>query len=275
MAKISVVICCANSQDTLAPACQSVQWADEILVIDSGSADETPTIAQKYAHRYLVEPWRGYSGQKAFGAEQAKNDWVFVLDGDEECSDQLRDEILALTDQDFQSYDLFMLRRKNFVLNKPVRAWWPDWQSRLIQRKKITWSDDVLHENRQASDPKRVRHFKGWIDHKRTSQAGFSDYFSGARMDERLIPVAQQLYERGKRCGFLSLVFRPIAAFFKFYVLKKGFLDGAFGLLIAQKASVSTQLKYAALYQVQQEHKRNIKNKTESTKRPSIKDKNK
>ncbi len=144
-----------------------------------------------------------------------------------------------------------MVPRKNYVLGRYVRGWWPDRLTRIFHRGRVTWDDEVLHDTRKASDPSRVLALSGWIEHKRHSDAGFSDYFSGQRMDERLLMVARQMHGRGKRARVWDLVFRPWLAFLKFYVLKRGFLDGAFGLLIAQKAAVSTQLKYAALWSVQ------------------------
>src|SRR5690606_8000276 len=104
----------------------------------------------------------------------------------------------------------------------------------------------------RTAPPERTGSLKGWLEHKRYSDAGFSDYFSGKRMDERLLMVAREMHAQGKRCRWYDLVFRPRIAFWKFYLLKRGFLDGSFGLLIAQKAAVSVQLKYAALWAVQQ-----------------------
>ena len=251
MPDITVIICCANSEQTLGPACESVQWADELIVVDSGSTDKTGAIAQKYADRYVVEPWRGYGGQKKFAAELATHEWVFFLDGDEECSPQLAQQWQRFTEAELDRLDLLMVPRKNYVLGRYVRGWWPDRLTRIFHRQRVTWGDEVLHDTRQASDPSRVRDLSGWIEHKRHSDAGFSDYFSGKRMDERLLMVARQMHERGKRARVWDLIFRPWLAFLKFYVLKRGFLDGTFGLLIAQKAAVSTQLKYSALWAVQ------------------------
>ena len=261
MANISVVICCANAADTLAHACQSARWADEVVVVDSGSTDATAQIAQRLADRYVLEPWRGYTHQKRFGAQLCRNDWVFVLDGDESFSSSLAKELQAIGDRQLDRCDVFMVRRQNFVMGRLVRAWWPDWQSRLIHRERCTWPDEVLHEARLPSDPSRLGKLQGWIEHKTHSAAGFSDYFSGQRMDERLMMVAQQMYQRGKRCRWWDLLLRPPVAFWKFYLLKRGFLDGTFGLLIAQKAAVSTQLKYAALWAAQ--HQPNERQKAE------------
>ena len=251
MPAITVIICCANSEKTLGPACESVKWADELLIVDSGSTDKTPEISQKHADRYVVEPWRGYGGQKKFAAELATHDWVFFLDGDEECSPQLAEEWQRFTQAQLDKLDLLMVPRKNYMFGRYVRGWWPDRLTRIFHRRRVAWDDEVLHDTRQASDPSRVQNLNGWIEHKRLSDAGYSDYFSGKRMDERLLMVARQMHERGKRAGFLDLFFRPWLAFVKFYILKRGFLDGAFGLLIAQKAAVSTQLKYSALWAVQ------------------------
>src|SRR5687768_11319258 len=98
MARISVVIVCADAGDTLAPACRSASWADELIVVDSGSSDTTPEIGRRLANRYVLEPWRGYAGQKRFAAELCRNDWVFFLDGDEECSPQLAAELSGMSD---------------------------------------------------------------------------------------------------------------------------------------------------------------------------------
>jgi len=254
MPEISIIICCANAQATLGHACESAKWADELIVVDSGSNDATPEIAQRYTDRYVVEPWRGYGGQKKFATELAKHDWVFFLDGDEECSPQLAKEWRGLTQTQLDGLDLLMVPRKNYVLGRYVRSWWPDRLTRVFHRRRVTWDDEVLHDTRQASDPSRVQILSGWLEHKRHSEAGFDDYFSGKRMDERLGMVARQMHDRGKRARVWDLLFRPSLAFLKFYFLKRGFMDGSFGLLIAQKAAVSTQLKYAALWSFSHDH---------------------
>jgi (heptosyl)LPS beta-1,4-glucosyltransferase len=252
---VSVIICCANSEDTLEAALKSVSWADEILVVDSGSKDATPQIAQKYATRYVVEPWRGHTGQKLFASGICKNDWIFILDSDEECSPEFVKELNSLPDKAFENVDLYLIPRKNYIYGRFVRAWWPDRITRLFNRKNVEWTDEVLHDSRKVKDKRRQKNFSGWIEHKRVSSLGWSDYFSGKRLDERMIPTAQQMYARGKRANGIDLVLRPMAAFWKSYLFKGGFLDGEFGLQIAQKAAVSTQLKYAALWAVQEEHR--------------------
>jgi (heptosyl)LPS beta-1,4-glucosyltransferase len=260
MPKISVVICCANAERTLPAALASVDWADEVVVVDSGSDDATAQIAEA-ADVYRLEPWRGYTEQKKFGSTLARNDWVLILDGDEEVSDKLAQQILNLTDTQLDGLDVVYMPRLNYVMGRPVRAWSPDWQSRLIHRERVRWPEEALHESREPTDPARTHRLTAPLLHKRVGNVTFEDYFSGRRMDERLLMVAKQQYERGKRIGPIGLIARPWMAFWKFYIFKRAFLDGTFGLLIAQKAAVSTQLKYAALWSVQQSARSTDKNR--------------
>jgi glycosyltransferase involved in cell wall biosynthesis len=252
MPKISAVICCANCADTIEAACRSVAWADELVVVDSGSVDGTGEIARRFATRYVLEPWRGYTAQKQFGASLCRNDWVFVLDGDEECSPQLAEEIARVTEADLDRYDVLLVRRRNYVMGRHVRAFDPDWQNRLLHRGRSRWADEVLHDRRLPSHASRLARLRGWLEHKRCSQRGFADFFDGRLADSRLMPVAEEMFRRGRRCGWLDLLLRPALAFAKFYILKRGFLDGQFGLLVAQRAAVAVHLRYAALWAYQE-----------------------
>lgn len=255
MAKLSIVICCANCEDTIEQSCQTARWADELIVVDSGSEDATADIARRYADRYVLEPWRGHTGQKQFATGLCRNDWVFFLDGDEECGPELAEELMGLSDQQFEKLDLLLVPRRNYIMGRYVRPWWPDYLTRIFHRHRCTWDDQVLHDTRAPSHPSHVLKLHGWIIHKRHSTRGFQDYFCGQRLDERLVETARQMQKSGRRCSFLDLLFRPLLAFLKFYLLKQGFRDGTFGLLVAQKAAISTQLKYAALWAVAQEQR--------------------
>lgn len=250
MPKISVAICCKDSEATLEAACQSVGWADELVIVDSGSSDGTEAIARRYADRFVVEPWRGYTEQKKYSASLCKNDWVLILDSDEACSAELADEISSLTTDECSDIDVFHVKRRNYILGRYVRCWDPDFQSRLIHRNRCQWRDEVLHDARLPSHPTRQRKLSGWLTHNQDSM-DYANYFSGSLMDRRLALVAQDMFDRGKRCSWFDLAIRPMFAFFKFYVLKGAFRDGTFGFFMAQKAAVSVQLKYATLWALQ------------------------
>jgi (heptosyl)LPS beta-1,4-glucosyltransferase len=248
MGRISAAISCANVEDTLEAACKSVEWADELVIVDSGSTDATASIAKAHANRYVVEKWRGYTEQKKFAASLCRNDWVFILDGDEECTPGLAREIEGLGANDFERVDLFKMRRRNYLVGREVRDWSPDWMARLYNRNRCDWADELIHDRIVARDPNRVAKLRGWIDHKRLSAAGYRDLFDGAAADARAAIVAEDLFRKGRRAGFTDLWFRPMFAFLKFYFLKGNFLDGQFGLMVAERAAIGTQQKYAALW---------------------------
>ncbi len=251
MPRISVVISRANVADTIEPACRSAAWADELVVVDSGPKDATGDIAKRFAARYVAEPWRGYTEQKRFGVSLCRNDWVLILDADEECSPELGEEIARRSEVDFERYDLFLMRRRNYVMGQYARAYDPDWQNRLIHRGRCQWADEAFHDRRLPSHPSRVGRLRGWLEHGRHRGAGFSEYFNGRLADDRVRLLAEDLHRRGRRCRWLDLLLRPFLAFMKFYFFKGGFRDGVFGLLIAQRAAVAVQLKYAALWAAQ------------------------
>ncbi|MEO1235769.1 MAG: glycosyltransferase family 2 protein, partial [Planctomycetota bacterium] len=163
MPKVSVLICCANSAGTLPAALASVRWADEVVVVDSGSEDETGAIASAGADVYVVEPWRGYTAQKQFGVELARHDWVFILDGDEEVSPRLAEQIEGLDERRWGGLDVVAVRRQNWVLGRRVRAWFPDWQARLIHRRRAVWEVDALHDTCHPREPGRGLKLSGHL----------------------------------------------------------------------------------------------------------------
>ena len=249
MAKVSVAIIIADVVgDTLEAACQSVAWADELVIVDSGSSPATARTAQRYASRYVVEPWRGYTEQKKFAVGLCRNDWVLNIDGDEEVSPALAQEIMALDDAKLAGLDVVYMRRRNWMMGRVVRSWGPDWQSRLLHRGRASWGAHAVHDKRLPSQPGRVARLRGLIEHRRTRRQGFREYFEGEGANARLAAEAGELYRRGRRCHWWDLLLRPQAAFVKHYLLKAAFLDGVFGLMIAQKAATAVQLKYAALW---------------------------
>jgi (heptosyl)LPS beta-1,4-glucosyltransferase len=252
MPKVSVTMIIADVVgDTLEAACQSVAWADELVIVDSGSSPATAATAQRYATRYVVEPWRGYTEQKKFALGLCRNDWVLNIDGDEEVSPALAREVMALDDARLSGLDVLYMRRRNWMMGRVVRSWGPDWQSRLFHRRRAAWGAHTVHDQRLPSHPSRTARLRGVLEHRRTRRSGFREYFNGAGANARLEAEAGDLYRRGRRCRWWDLLLRPRVAFVKHYLLKAGFLDGSFGLMIAQNAATAVQLKYAALWACQ------------------------
>lgn len=248
MPPISVVIACANAASTLEAACLSVAWADELVVVDAGSVDGTEAIARRYAHRYVHEPWRGFTGQFALAVSLASHPWVLRLDADEECTPELAAALRAIPPATLDATDIFRIRMRHFIFGRVVRSWEPDWKARFHHRDRISWVPDAVHPGPTSSGGRPERRVRGYLLHRRASPAGFLDYFNGELTDTRLRLVIEDMQARGRRCHWHDVALRPWATFVKHYVFRRGFLDGMFGLLMAQKAAHAVQLKYAALW---------------------------
>src|SRR5690349_20399684 len=145
--KISATIITFNEESNIRAACESVAWADEIVVVDSNSTDATRDIAAGCGARVIVNAWPGFGAQKQFAIEQAKYDWVFSLDADERVSDELRQSIAAV--QHPPKADGYLVSRRTFYQHRWIRGggWYPDRQLRLFDRAKVRWKQRHIHES--------------------------------------------------------------------------------------------------------------------------------
>lgn len=254
---ISIAILTLNEQDKIAHALASAKacpWCDEILVFDAGSTDRTVEIAREQADRVEHHDWVSFSHNRKLLIEAARNDWVFLLDADEEISPDLAEEVGGLTDDAFAQHAVFDMPRKNYLLGRHVVAWDPDRVTRLIDRRRIEMPDRAIHDVRIPTEG-TLRSLRSPIRHNAHAD-DWPDYFDGPRYAKRADALAEEMYDRGKRAGYCDLLLRPFFAFCKFYFFKLGILQGTFGLLIAQKASYSVQLKYARLWQLTRERRK-------------------
>jgi glycosyltransferase involved in cell wall biosynthesis len=238
---LSVVVITLNAARELEACLQSVAWADETVVVDSGSSDETLAIARRFGARTVHQEWRGYGPQKRFAASQAQHPWVLSLDADERVSEQLRDSIRReLAGPRFRAYQF---PRRNRFMGRWLRhgEGYPDWSVRLFHRDHANWSDDAIHEKVVAPAP--VGRLSGDLLHE--SEQGIADYL--AKQNRYTTLQAQALHARGKRVGLLKLVVSPLARFIKFYFLRLGFLDGVPGLVHIAIGCFNSFVKYAKL----------------------------
>lgn len=255
--KISICIAACNEESKIRPALTSAKactWCDELLVFDSGSTDQTVAIAEELADRVEFHEWTSYAASKKKMTMAAKNHWVFILDADEEITPQLADEIAGLSDEVFANHPVITMPRRNYILGRHVLAWDSDHQNRLIDRDRVHWPERAVHDERKPTEGSELI-IKQPMLHNACAN-DWRDYFEGERFNKRVDAMAQELFDRGKRVGFLQLWLRPPITFLKFFLLKRGFLQGTFGLLIAQKAAFSVQLKYARLWDLQERAKR-------------------
>jgi (heptosyl)LPS beta-1,4-glucosyltransferase len=146
--KLTVTVITRNESRHIAAALESVSWADEIIVVDSESTDETVAIAGQYTSRVIVHPWPGYVAQKNFAAAQASHDWILSLDADERVSPELRDEIRQLLGTTIPAAG-FRIPRVTFHLGRWIRStdWYPDYQLRLYDRRRAEWAGRYVHES--------------------------------------------------------------------------------------------------------------------------------
>jgi glycosyltransferase involved in cell wall biosynthesis len=245
MHPISAALITYNEELNITEALQSLSWADEIVVVDSGSKDATLDICRRFTDRILHRDWTGYVDQKNFAAEQAKNDWIFSLDADERPSPELCAEIRELSEKGF-SKPGYNVPRVAFFMGRWIRHgdWYPDYQLRLFDRRHGKWKGGRVHESVKIGE--KPGFLNGEIYH--FTYRSFSDYLG--RLETYSSLAALDYQQQGKSATPLKLLGNPIAAFIKSYLLKRGFLDGMPGFTVAVMGVVSVFFKYAKLYEL-------------------------
>jgi glycosyltransferase involved in cell wall biosynthesis len=244
---LTVTIITRNAEGVLEDCLRSASFADEIVVVDSGSTDRTAAIAAGFGARVLQKDWLGFGPQKQFAVAAASNEWVLCLDADERVSDTLRESIHR---------ELRAPRAKAYVVprcNRFLGRWlrhgegYPDWCLRLFDRRHARWSDDPVHEKVIASGP--VQRLAGDLMHY--SAESLAVYLEKQNRYTSL--QAAELHAKGRPAGALQLLLAPLARFVKFYILRLGFLDGVPGLVHVAIGCMNSFNKYAKLIALQRE----------------------
>jgi glycosyltransferase involved in cell wall biosynthesis len=248
MVPISAVIITRNESANIEDALRSVSsWVDEIVVVDSGSTDDTLEICKQYTSRILCREWSGFVDQKNFASDRASNDWIFSLDADERPSPELIEEIQSVRSGGFDRPG-YRIPRIAFFMGRWLRHgdWYPDFQLRLFDRRRGRWQGGRVHESfrLQGCDPGIL---KGPLHHY--TYRSLSDYLK--RLESYTTLAAADYRDRGNRSSAAKLMLDPFATFWKAYLLKRGLLDGVPGLMAAVMGAVSVYFKYAKLYELQ------------------------
>ena len=236
---LSVVIISQDAEAVLEPCLASAAFADEILVVDSGSSDRTLAIAARFGARIIHQPWLGFGPQKQFAVEQAAHPWVLCLDSDERVSDPLRESIRqALAAPACMAW---RMPRRNRFMGRWLRhgEGYPDRSLRLFHRDHARWSDDPVHEKVEADGP--VGDLAGDLLHE--SQQSLAHYLD--KQERYTDLLAARLARSGRRPGLWRLLLSPGARFIKFYLLRLGFLDGLPGLVHIAIGCRNSLRKYA------------------------------
>jgi glycosyltransferase involved in cell wall biosynthesis len=243
---LSVAVITLNAAASLARCLQSVPWADEILVVDSGSSDATLEIARRVAHRVEHHDWAGYGAQKRYAASLARHDWVLSLDADEWLSPELAASLQALLERGPDRSGYLLNCRNGFMGRWLLHGeGYPDPHLRLFDRRRGNWQERTIHEQVLVQGP--VGRLAGDLLHQ--SAQSLSDYLAKQNRYTQL--QAELLHRQGRRAGWSHLVLRPLWRFLRLYLLRRGFLDGIPGLVHIVIGCFNTFSKYAKLRELQ------------------------
>ena len=252
--KITATIITFNEAENIRAACESVAWADEILVVDSESTDATRAIAAECGVRIIVNPWPGFSVQKQFAVKAATYEWILSLDADERVSTELRASIEALRGiEESRLAAGYRVPRRAFYMGRWIRGggWYPDRQLRLFKRTRGHWRERLIHESVAMDEGARVETLNGDLLHDTIRDSAQHQHM----IETRYAPLgAQQMLRDGRRTSRLQINVAGPAAFVRSFVLKGGWRDGRAGLTIARFAARHAALKHAILFQLQNEN---------------------
>jgi glycosyltransferase involved in cell wall biosynthesis len=243
---LSIVIIAKNAATQIAACIESVGFADEVLVVDSGSEDETRAIAEVRGCRVIEKDWLGFGRQKQFAVSEAKHDWVLCLDVDERVSEALKSSIDAVFQGGVPSKFAYRMPRRNRFLGRWLAhgEGYPDYSLRLFHRAHASWSNDDVHE--AVITTVEVGLLRGDLMHD--SAEDVTNYL--AKQNRYSSLHAQALYAQGVRAGYLKLFLSPFARFVKFYIIRLGFLDGGPGFAHVAIGCFAAFAKYAKLIEL-------------------------
>jgi len=247
MNRLSVVIIACNEEANIGRCLKSVRWADEIVVADSGSSDNTLKICREYGCRIRRTKWLGFSGTRRFAARQASHDWILSVDADEEVSAELAAEIQSLL-KGTPRFNGYRIPVRSFFLGKRMRhsGWDRESHVRLFDRRRATYNDRLIHEGL------RVRGGKGDLK-------GVLWHYPYPTLDRYIQKMNQyselgalSLHRRGKTSSPFKAFMHAVLKFNKMYFLQRGILDGRRGFVLAAVSAVSVYFKYLKLWEMKE-----------------------
>lgn len=246
MSRISVIIITLNEERNITACLESVTWADEIIVLDSGSTDRTVELARRFTQSVHNVEWKGYGSTRNIGLDRATGEWVLWLDADERVPADLAEEIRAVVRQDNPACTGYDVARRAFFLGKWIRhcGWYPGRVVRLFRRGRARFNDSRVHEQIVVEgDIGRLHN-----DLLHYTDRDLEHYFR--KFNRYTTLAAQDLHANGKTANVLDMVFRPPFMFFKMYVLRLGCLDGVHGFVLCVVSSAYVFAKYAKLWEL-------------------------
>ncbi len=246
MPKLSVTVITKNEAANLGAALESVPWADEVVVVDSASTDDTVAVGRRFTDRVVVREWPGYVDQKNHAASLASHDWILSLDADERVTPDLGAEIRSVL-SNVPAHTAFRMPRVTWHLGRWIRTtdWYPDHQLRLYDRRSARWTGRYVHE--AVSVNGTVGDLRGELEHR--PYRDIADHLE--TIDRYTTYAARQMHEGGGRSGLAQMAGHPPLAFLRNYIAHGGFRDGAPGFIISALNAYYVFLKFAKLWELQ------------------------
>ncbi len=245
MIKISAVIITLNEERNLARCLDSIKnIADEIIIVDSHSTDNTTAIANKYNAKVFQHTFQGYAGQKNFATQQAANNWILSLDADEALTPELEKSLIEI--KKGPQYNVYQMPRLTNYCGQWIKhcGWYPDRQTRLYDRTKGQWAEKKVHEYWKLNNEKEKKGLlKGDLLHY--SFTSINEHLKKIEKYSEL--AAREAVERGKDASWLQIRVSPKWHFFSEYFIKLGFLDGFYGYVICKLSAYAAFIKYTKI----------------------------
>lgn len=245
MEKLSVTIITLNEEANIRYALESIKWADEIVVVDSGSSDKTVDICKEYTEKVFYNQWSGHIAQKNFAIDKATHNWILSIDADERVTPELAEEIKhALVNPEAAAY---VVPRHGFYMGRWIdhSGWYPDYKIRLFRRSRGRWGGINPHDAVIVNG--EVKYLKGDILHY-----SYRDIAHHVNTINSFTTIgAREYHKLGRRAGLWDIAVRPFGTFLKKYILKQGFRDGTPGFIIAVSSAYYVFLKYAKLLELE------------------------
>lgn len=238
--KISAVIMTKNEEANIERCLNSVQWADEIIVLDNNSTDNTRGIARKLGATVHINPkWQGFGLSKKLAVSKAKHDWIFSIDADEEVTPELKDKILKTLEN--PEYMIYNVKRKSFYLGKLINycGWNKDYPKRLFNRKFANFNDKTVHESVVSESKLGTIH----------SPLMHYTYPTIASHIEKINNYTNLSAANNKNSSLCLSIFSGLLKFIKMYVFQLGILDGKHGFILSLISSYGVTIKYLKIYE--------------------------
>ena len=243
---ISACIITFNEEDAIRDCLDSIKWVEEIVVVDSFSQDSTVAVCREYTDKVFQIEWQGHVKQKNCALGYASNEWVLCLDADERVSPELKEEINNQLSVHAHGFDGYFFPRHSYYLGRWINhgGWYPDYKLRLFKKSKGQWGGKDPHDKVILDGTSK--HLKGDLLH-----FVYKDLSHQLQTVDNFSTISASVLEyEGKKFSLLKLLFRSPFRFFEMYVIKRGFMDGLPGFIIAVASSFYVFLKYAKLWEL-------------------------